>query len=143
MPKLGLILRMVLITNLLLWTWFWIDVGINLVPFVPQAPEFEREIAAFRFGNSVLPSGFPQDSAAFKTMLYVQNPTFYLCTKLANVISSGSWDKPIGFLSIGSLHLVASTLLSFLQWYWIAVLFQRAIARLAVSRRRGAITPVF
>jgi hypothetical protein len=137
-----LILAFFWLANGVFWLWFWGEVWMALERFVPEPPALDLEIAAYRFGNSLLPREFHYTSTAFRTMLLVQKPTVFATSKLGDALASGgNWDAMWGPLSMGAWWLVAITLLSFAQWYILARLLDELLKRIRKKATAPSTTP--
>jgi hypothetical protein len=134
------IAKIVLGLNLLFWIVFIVAVGIKAVPFTDHPPEFEEELPAFKFGRWAMPVEMESQSVLLKTIYTVYFPSYRPLAGVTNWITTEkTWVDRIGPLSIGSYVLVGTMLLSFIQWYVVAILLWRMVASV---RKIGPTAPI-
>jgi len=118
----------ILAINLLFWIWIAIDIVQNIQPWTDREPEFEEIVPVYKFGRQAILASSDHKMLSLQIMRTVQQPTYFIVVKVANYISNGSWDKRLGSLSIGSFVIIATMVLSFLQWgtlAWLVRIFTR------------------
>jgi hypothetical protein len=108
--------------NMLFWVWLGFDIVNNLQSHENRPPIYEEIVPVYKFGDQAIPSKADHAMISLETMRTIQQPVYFFVTKMANTnaISGGSWDERRGALSIGAWVLIATMLLSFLQWGIIA-----------------------
>lgn len=125
-----------LLTNLVFWSWLWVDLLRRTTTYEDRPVEFEEVVPVFKFGARVLPPLVERESLSFQSMHLLQRPSFFVASKAANHLTSRSWDQRIGPVSVGAYVLIATTLLSFFQWAAVS-LFIGAGWKIVTGRHRG------
>jgi hypothetical protein len=123
------LVRVICAINLLFWIWLWLDVIHNVHPFTDRVQAFEEIMPVYKFGSYAIPAKADHEMITLKTMRVIHQPAYFAVVRVANRVSDGSWDQRWGSLSIGSFVLIATMLLSFLQWGIVAWLAWNMIQR--------------
>jgi hypothetical protein len=104
--------------NGIFWVWFWYEVARNAVPYVDRPPGYEELSPGYKFGGSALPWDSDVRLEAFRVLHVSQEPTLFVVGRIMASVQR-DWSIRFGALSIGAWVLMATTLLSFLQWWLI------------------------
>jgi hypothetical protein len=129
----------VYLANLLFWLWLGIDIIHNVRPYTDKPPTFEEIVPVYKFGNLAIPSISDHKMISLEIMRKIHQPVYYFVVKTTNLVSNGQWDRRYGSISIGSYVLIATMLLSFVQWGIIAWLIGRTLK--LYKRKIGAVSP--
>ncbi|HEU0123186.1 MAG TPA: hypothetical protein VFQ91_21830 [Bryobacteraceae bacterium] len=136
------IVRVAMLFNLVLWAWFWVDLGRHTTDYTDRTPTFEEMVPVYKFGARALPPEAEGNLMSFRTMLLFQRPTFFAVGQAANILTSRPWDQRIGGLSIGAYVLIAATLISFAQWAAFALLLAWVVRLVTGGQPRPIHRPV-
>jgi hypothetical protein len=133
----GKLAKVLLVLNLCLWIFFWISFALASRPFHPNPMGHPAGTGYTFWGHSiaVVESAFMYPF--FKVVMYVEFASFLVITLVVRVFSPHQLLN--GFfagISGGGWLLLATMLLSFLQWYFIGWLVQKLWRRWS-TRRAG------
>ena len=134
------IVTTVFVINVVFWVLFAVNAWSKAVPFTDRLPDFEEILPSFKIGTWAVPAEMESRSIFFRTVFTVYFPSYGPIAGMTNWIRDNrSWDDRIGPISIGSYVLIGTMILSFIQWYIVAILIRQTIAAL---RKSGATAPV-
>jgi hypothetical protein len=109
------------------------------VPFADREPHFEEELPAFKFGHWAVPIEMELSSSYFKTIFTIYFPSYRSAAGVTNLLATKkTWEDRIGPLSIGAYVLIGTMLLSYIQWYIIAIILRRVVV---LIQRRHSLVP--
>jgi hypothetical protein len=119
------------VINMLFWIFLWTEVIRSVQPYQDHMPNLDEMLPLYKFGSVAIPAEIGWKMPSLQAMRAIHQPTYWILTKAANLVSNGSWNERWGPLSIGSLVLVLTMLLSFVQWGMIAWIAVKGIERLS------------
>lgn len=134
--------QIALLINGVFWAWFWIDVSRHVSPYADRPPNFEEVVPVYRFGSKALPSEAERELTSFRSMLWAQGPSFFLIGQATSAFSDRAWDRRIGWLSLGAYVLLGTMLVSFAQWWLVAMAVSRVLTWAGSNHGRAAHRPV-
>jgi hypothetical protein len=118
-----------LLLNLVFWSWFWVDLWRNSEPYTNRPARFEESLPVYVLGARGLPSAMEQKLASMQAMVALQRPSFFVVSQIARAAGM-PWDHIRGWLSVGALVLVGTTVVSFLQWGLVGLVIGMVLSRL-------------
>jgi hypothetical protein len=134
-----------LLANLLFWVYFWVDFGLRAERYVPHPPAFEEILPFLVVAGLAIPTVEPiqyeWNWRALRLAVMIHLPAFSATQPLIWIGNwlelrheeepgeLGFWDKTFLGTSMGGYRLILVMLLSFLQWYLIAILLAWFVTR--------------
>lgn len=112
------VIALVLGLNGLFWSWFWYEVARNAVPYADRPPAYEELSPGYKFGGVALPWDSDVRLPTFRALHWIQRPALFVAGRSIGLVQR-DWSVRFGPLSTGAWVLVATTLLSFLQWWLV------------------------
>jgi hypothetical protein len=122
----GKFVKLLLIANLCLWVYFWLAFAQASYRYRPDPLGHPAGTGYTYWGHSIAVTESGLKYPFFKTVFYVQLPSFMIAVLVERV-----FDPPlishrffVG-VSMAGWSLLATMLLSFLQWYLVALVVQK------------------
>ncbi len=124
--------------NAAFWLYFWIDIGFRVTPYDGPRPEFHGDMLPeyVWYGRGVPYPEVSSQALSLKLMRAAQQPTHAIVQFLS--IQVMNWTYPpvyvyrgetFGGVSYAGYQVLATMVLSFVQWYVIARLLDWLIAK--------------
>lgn len=112
---------LVLVANLMLWAFFWVDFSRRLVPYREHPPAFEEASPVFVFDGKALPIE-QTPTRCLRQIELIEAPSFWVVRPAVHILnrSPSSWQSTLAGISPWGYLLILVMLLSFLQWYFLS-----------------------
>ena len=116
-----------MIANLAFWIFFWISLTIRMVPYEPHPPLFEEMRPAFVIDSRAFPALEERTALSLKLVRYGQLPSILMVYPAGWLFNEFVVEEPpLGAdtywgMSPAIYHLILITLVSFGQWYLVAL----------------------